>query len=146
MRRLLIVLTRLLPSSAVTGVLCVAMSLAVKAEDPPIFQSYEIKKDLAQRQSMARDPRAFWIRQVVTRIEGQMPRLEHAPKQSLTSHVSFVVARDGRLVSAEIGASSGDPQFDQRALAMVRGAQPFPAMPPAIGEETLAFSLPVRFR
>jgi TonB family protein len=144
MRRLLILLERLLPVLPV--VMLVAMPAALRADPTPIIQTYEIKKDRADRRAMARDPRAFWIRQVVTRIERQMPRLEHPPKQSLTSHVSFVVARDGRLVSAEIGASSGDPQIDQKALAMVKGAQPFAAMPPEIAEGTLAFSLPVRFR
>ncbi|WP_181183806.1 TonB family protein [Prosthecodimorpha hirschii] len=43
--------------------------------------------------------------------------------------VAFVVARDGRLVSAELVGSSGSPDLDRATLDTVRRAAPYPQAP-----------------
>jgi TonB family protein len=41
---------------------------------------------------------------------------------------------------------SGDPVFDEAALAMLHRSDPVPAPPPLIADEGLSFTLPVVFR
>jgi TonB family protein len=43
--------------------------------------------------------------------------------------VSFSLSRGGHLLGAHLAASAGSSALDQRALAMVRSANPFPAAP-----------------
>jgi periplasmic protein TonB len=60
--------------------------------------------------------------------------------------IRFVLDRAGHVVSADIDKTSGDAAFDNAALAMMRRADPVPAPPPLVADETLTFSLPVIFR
>jgi protein TonB len=41
---------------------------------------------------------------------------------------------------------SGDPAFDEAALAMVHRSDPVPSPPPLVADEGLSFTLPVVFR
>lgn len=59
--------------------------------------------------------------------------------------VSFTVASDGRVSGVQVAASSGNAALDEAAVAMVRRADPLPAIPPEIGRSSLRLSLPVRF-
>lgn len=60
--------------------------------------------------------------------------------------VNFVLDRMGHVVSASIVKGSGDPAFDDAALAMVRRSDPVPPPPPLVADEGLSFTLPVIFR
>lgn len=59
--------------------------------------------------------------------------------------VSFVLDRTGHIVATSIVKGSGDPSFDEAALAMLQRADPVPAPPPLVADQGLAFSLPVIF-
>ena len=63
-----------------------------------------------------------------------------------TAVVNFTVSRSGALGVARIARSSGNAKLDAAALAAVRGAAPFPAIPAASGKSQLAFSIPFSFR
>jgi protein TonB len=52
----------------------------------------------------------------------------------------------GHVLSASIVKGSGDPAFDQAALAMVRKSDPVPPPPPLVADEGLNFTLPVIFK
>ena len=60
--------------------------------------------------------------------------------------VGFTLDRLGHVVSTEIRRGSGDPAFDQAALAMLRRADPVPPPPPLVADEGLSFTLPVVYR
>jgi TonB family protein len=111
----------------------------------PTIVTYEISKQKSDARSLARDPKQFWIRQIVTRIEARKTDLDKPLKAPVTTKIAFVVARDGHLVSADVAASSGMPGIDKDALAMVRRAEPFPPMPSTLSEPELSFVVPLRF-
>ena len=56
--------------------------------------------------------------------------------------VSFSIDGGGRVTSARLAGSSGNPAIDQEVVAMARRASPFPAPPDGKGRN---FTVPVRF-
>ncbi|MBN9271251.1 MAG: TonB family protein [Mesorhizobium sp.] len=63
-----------------------------------------------------------------------------------TVRVSFTVTAAGALAGVRIASSSGSPDLDKAALAIVRRAEPFPSIPPEAGRRTWAFTLPLGIR
>lgn len=130
--------------------LCLAAAVlcpcVASADSVPVIVTYEMKKHRDEARSVVRDPKAYWIRQILTRIVSRMPTLSKPPKDPIVVRLSFVVGRDGRLVSKAISTSSGNEVADRAAIAMLESAQPFPPMPAAMSDAELSFTLPVRFR
>lgn len=62
-----------------------------------------------------------------------------------TVQVAFAIDRSGRVLSARLSGSSGNPALDEEAVAMVRRASPVPAPPSGLGGATIALAVPVRF-
>jgi protein TonB len=62
-----------------------------------------------------------------------------------TAQVAFSIDRGGRVLSARLTGSSGDPALDDEAVSMVRRASPVPAPPAGIGGGAIALAVPVRF-
>jgi len=60
--------------------------------------------------------------------------------------VSFTVTASGGLAGLSIASSSGSPELDKTALAIVRRAAPFPPIPPEAGRSSWAFTLPLGMR
>ena len=120
--------------------------VARATEALPIIVTYEMKRqtdaDLVQR----RDPKEFWARQIMARLEENKPTVTLGRAASATARGSFVVGRDGRIVSQAIDRTSGIPAVDKAALAMLARAAPFAPMPAAITDTSLTFTLPLRFR
>ena len=72
-----------------------------------------------------------------------------SPEAQLRGHalVSFALDREGRVLSARISRSSGDPLLDAAALETVRRAAPFPPAPAGLPFAVIdEIYLPVRFR
>lgn len=63
-----------------------------------------------------------------------------------TAVVSFGLTTSGGLQYVRIARSSGNRTLDQKALASVRGASPFPAPPSGATASQLRFSIPFQFR
>lgn len=61
-------------------------------------------------------------------------------------HVTFVVNAGGGVGGVSVVRSSGSPELDQAAIAMVRRAAPFPPIPPETGRSSWAFTLPLGVR
>ncbi len=55
--------------------------------------------------------------------------------------VEFRVNMDGSISNLKVVQPSGDPVYDRFAIATIRKASPLPPIPPALGSETLDFSL-----
>jgi protein TonB len=74
-------------------------------------------------------------------------RFKRAPSGGASgmTQVVFTIDRAGRVLSARLASSSGDPGLDSEAVAMMRRASPVPAPPAAIGGATVTLVVPVRF-
>jgi protein TonB len=57
--------------------------------------------------------------------------------------VGFTVSAGGSVSGVRITRSSGSPELDQMALAVVRRAAPFPPIPDGAGRSTWAFAMPL---
>ena len=57
--------------------------------------------------------------------------------------VSFTVDANGAVGGVRIARSSGSPELDQAALAIIRRAAPFPPIPADAGRSSWTFSLPL---
>lgn len=132
----------------VTAVLAlpVCSVVAHATEALPIIVTYELKRQADASIVQRRDPKEFWARQIMARLEEKKPAATLGLKASATARVSFVVGRDGRIVSEAIEKTSGVAAVDKAALAMLDRAAPFPPMPAAMTDTSLAFTLPLRFR
>jgi protein TonB len=75
----------------------------------------------------------------------QYPSSAKAAGEQGTSRLSFTLGRSGQVLGSRLAGSSGHPSLDGETLAMVRRAQPFPPMPPALKQASMSFSVPVQF-
>jgi periplasmic protein TonB len=74
--------------------------------------------------------------------------LRHKPSSGEakgTVRISFSLARSGALLGAHLAGTSGSSALDQKALAMVRSANPFPAAPADVAGGSFSFTVPVLF-
>lgn len=62
-----------------------------------------------------------------------------------SARVSFTINGSGRVVAVSLARSTGHAVLDREALAMVRRASPFPAIPAGLGKSRLTVRAPVRF-
>jgi TonB family protein len=94
----------------------------------------------------ARRVRATWQRELMAHLDKhkRYPTV-HALK-SAEILVSFVLDRMGHVLSTGVVKGSGDPAFDEAAMAMLKRSDPVPQPPPLVADEGLNFTLPVIFR
>jgi protein TonB len=90
--------------------------------------------------------RVTWQKKLMAHLERFKRYPSAGMPRSTRIEVGFTLDRLGRVVSAEIRQGSGDPAFDQAALAMLRRADPVPPPPPLVADEGLNFTLPVVYR
>ncbi len=90
--------------------------------------------------------RASWFAELSAHFEKHKrnPPLEKFKNAKVVVSVTF--DRLGHVVSSSIAESSGDPAYDEAALAMLRRSDPVPQPPPLIADEGLTYTLPVVFR
>lgn len=65
--------------------------------------------------------------------------------KTATVKVSLVINRLGNIISAAVAESSGDPVFDDAALAMIHRSDPVPKPVAGLTDDQFAFSLDVKF-
>jgi protein TonB len=94
----------------------------------------------------ARRARVTWQKQLVAHLDKHKRYPPQRVQKSAEIMVSFALDRMGRVLSSTIVKGSGDPAFDQAALAMLKRADPVPQPPPLVADEGLNFTLPVIFR
>ena len=59
--------------------------------------------------------------------------------------LNLVLNRLGNVISVSVVESSGDPAYDEAAIAMVRRSDPVPRPPAGLTEDQFAFALPVNY-
>lgn len=87
-----------------------------------------------------------WQKELVAHLDRHKRYPADRAQKSAEILVSFVLDRVGHVLSASIAKGSGDPAFDEAALAMIHRSDPVPQPPPAVADEGLSFTLPVIFR
>jgi protein TonB len=94
----------------------------------------------------ARRMRVTWQKELIAHLDKHKRYPPERSQRSAEILVSFALDRMGHVLSASIVKGSGDPAFDQAALAMVRKSDPVPPPPPLVADEGLNFTLPVIFK
>jgi periplasmic protein TonB len=81
-------------------------------------------------------------------VAAHLQRFKRAPKGggNGTAVVSFMLDRSGRVTSQSISRSSGSSALDDAALAMISRANPMPRFPAAMSQESVSFTVPIRYR
>jgi periplasmic protein TonB len=86
-----------------------------------------------------------WEAQITLRLADQRRFPPDARGQNGAAKVAFAIDRSGKVISETLIESTGSPQLDAEAIAMVKRAQPFPPPPAEVRDDTLKFELPVVF-
>ena len=73
------------------------------------------------------------------------PRNAKIRRQEGTMTVRFIIQSSGNLLSYAVEQGSGFALLDREALEMLRRASPLPAIPEALGRDSLELVLPVAF-
>jgi periplasmic protein TonB len=94
----------------------------------------------------ARRARVTWQKELIAHLDKHKRYPAQRSQKSAEILVSFALDRKGHVLSTSIVKGSGDPVFDEAALAMVRRSDPVPQPPPVVADEGLNFTLPVIFR
>ena len=87
---------------------------------------------------------ASWRSQVYAHLVRYKPGTTGADGSG-TASLSFTINRSGSIVSSRLSGSTGSSTLDQKALEMVRRANPFPAPPSEVGGGSFTFSVPIHF-
>jgi TonB family protein len=89
---------------------------------------------------------ANWGRKISAYFELHK-RYPHDKKGSkaATVRVHIVLNRRGNVVDVAVAESSGDPDFDEAAISMVRRSDPVPPPPAELTEDQFNFNLDVKF-
>ena len=83
-----------------------------------------------------------YLSEVLRKIVGYRYQTISRKQQGVTV-VRIVIARDGRLLSATVISSSGEPEFDNGVLAGVRAGAPYSPLPESIKGASAPFDLPI---
>jgi protein TonB len=83
------------------------------------------------------------------RVRAHLMRFHQYPSgangQRGVARLSFTLSRSGQVSGGRLGGSSGVAALDAQAMAMIRQASPFPAIPPEIPQGSMSFTIPVEF-
>jgi protein TonB len=83
------------------------------------------------------------------RVRAHLMRFHQYPSaangQRGVARLSFTLSRSGQVSGSRLGGSSGVAALDAQAMAMIRQASPFPAIPPEVPQGSMSFSIPVEF-
>ncbi len=92
-------------------------------------------------QTKARDD---YLYQVLHKFSQYLPNLQQGQaREGGSIALTFVIARDGRLVDARIAKSSGISSLDRSLLEAMRAASPYPPLPSEISGDRATFYAPL---
>jgi protein TonB len=149
-RKLDIVLPAFTPPpqmSAPVPMFTVAPNPEAIAVAPPIAETTPPAPASAGQGRDAGETRATYL----GRLLAHLNRFKLYPAEARSARIQgvvmlrFVMDRRGKVLTAEIVKSSGRPALDQAAMAMIDHAQPLPAMPASMPDDTLDAVVPVHF-
>jgi len=124
---------------------------AITMTTPPSLElPQDVKPKAPVQGTPAIDPRALrsWLGDLVGVLERKKryPTAAHARREQGTVQVAFTIDRQGHVIDSHIVSSSGAPELDEEALALLKRAQPFPPLPAkAGGGDRVNLTVPIRF-
>lgn len=127
-----------------------AESVASEAAAPPssdVIQ--EAPRSTAPSQGVGQSlqrVQATWQKQLVAHLDKHKRYPEGQSPHNIQILVSFTLDRTGHVLAESVVKSSGEPAFDEAALAMIRRSDPVPSPPPLVADEGLTFTVPILFR
>lgn len=83
-----------------------------------------------------------YLWELVKKLRNSRFQADVSQKERITV-VRIVIARDGRLLDAQVVRSSGLTEIDHNILAAVRQGSPYPPLPPEIPGASASFRLPL---
>jgi protein TonB len=88
-----------------------------------------------------------WKRKLALHLQRnkRYPTDAHAKREHGIAKVSFVVDRQGHVLSSAIVKGSGSDALDRETLALLQRAQPLPVPPADVSGAQFAFSVPILF-
>ena len=116
---------------------------------PSLDNAAQAERSVAPAQGIgdsAQRVRATWQKELVAHVNQHLRYPSGRELKGAEVLVNYVLDRMGHVLSVSIAKGSGDPAFDEAALAMVRRSDPVPRPPPAIADEGLSFTQLVIFR
>lgn len=90
---------------------------------------------------------ASWRDLVLARLQAnkRYPGSAEARHEQGVVTLSFTLDRNGKVLARSIARSSGVAALDEEVLTMVQRAQPLPAFPPAMVQQSVNLVVPIRF-
>jgi periplasmic protein TonB len=90
---------------------------------------------------------ASWRELVVARLQAnkRYPGSAEARHEQGVVTLSFTLDRNGKVLARSIARSSGVASLDEEVLTMVQRAQPLPAFPAAMVQQSVNLVVPIRF-
>jgi periplasmic protein TonB len=121
-----------------------SLATAVPSVEKSVESSRSTAPALGTGQSANR-ARVTWQKELLAHFDKYKRYPSERSVQGAEVVVSFVLDRMGHVLSERIDTGSGDPAFDDAALAMLKRADPVPPPPPLVADDGLTFTLPVIF-
>jgi periplasmic protein TonB len=138
------------PNAPLVPAITSVESIAVEATAPPSSEIIaESTRSVTPVQGTGESPqrvRATWQKELIAHFNRHKRYPANRSAQTVEILVSFNLDETGHVLSSSIVHGSGDPSFDEAALAMIRRSDPVPKPPSLLVEEGLTFTLPVIFR
>lgn len=73
------------------------------------------------------------------------PRLAQKRRQEGTAYLRFRMDRSGQVLNFALARSAGHDALDKEVLAMIKRAEPLPALPPEVTDSQMDIVVPVQF-
>ncbi|MBS0524153.1 MAG: TonB family protein [Proteobacteria bacterium] len=109
-------------------------------QDTPTPPSSPFVNPAAEHARATAEQNYLW--QVVSRLRGYRYHADVPVREGLTV-VMVTIARDGRLLDAQVVRSSGVPAMDQGVLAGIRQGAPYAPLPASLSGPSARFRLPL---
>jgi TonB family protein len=109
-------------------------------QDTPTAPSSPFVNPAAEHARATAEQNYLW--QVVSKLRGYRYHADVPVKEGLTV-VQVIIARDGRLLDAQVVRSSGVPAMDQGVLAGIRQGSPYAPLPASLSGSSARFRLPL---
>ena len=109
-------------------------------QDAPTEPSSPFVNPAAEHARATAEQNYLW--QVVSKLRGYRYHADVPVREGMTV-VQVIIARDGRLLDAQVVSSSGVPAMDQGVLAGIRQGAPYAPLPPSLSGPSARFRLPL---
>jgi protein TonB len=88
-----------------------------------------------------------WRSALIGRLQEakRYPAAARARDEQGVATITFTLDRQGHVVSVALTRSSGSAALDEEAVALIRRAEPLPALPPEMHGDTITLTAPISF-